>query len=1035
MSSAPELPSGTVTFLFTDIEGSTRLVRLLGERYHDVLAAHQRLLRAAFGEHGGREIDTQGDSFFVAFRRARDAVNAAVAAQRALAAHDWPEGANVKVRMGIHTGEPAVGEERYTGLGVHRAARISTIGHGGQVLLSNATRELVGDDLPPGVALRDLGRHRLKDIDRPERIYQVAADGLPRSFPPLKTAGTVGRARRAGRKGALVAALAAAAVIAAAVVLLTRGGSESAHASSVAPNTVGVVDPESGTIAAQVPVGSAPNGVAAGNGAVWVANSDAASVSRVDPATRSVRQEIDVGGGPSGVAVGGGAVWVANGLDGTVSRIDPTANKVVATIPVGAGPSAVAWGEGAVWVANSIDGTLSRIDPTTWRVTRTLPAAADASAIAIGFDRIWVASQSTGTVAVLDPRSGEVEDRIGVGVDPDAVAAGAGAVWVANRADGTVQKIEPRLRTVIKTIPVGRGPAAIEVTPHAVWVANAGDGTLFRIDPARGAVVSTVALGNPPRGLALSPDGLYVAVRSTGSVHRGGTLRATTLFVSETMDPAVSYNWAVLSSTNDGLVGFRRVGGVQGVQIVPDLAESLAIPTGNGTTYTFVLRRGLRYSTGRSVQPADFRRALERVLRLHSPGASYYGAIVGAKECLSVPKTCDLSRGIVTDPASRTVTFHLTRPDGEFQTKLALPFASAVPSDTPFRDVGARPVPATGPYRISRWVKNKLVTLVRNPAFREWSPDAQPQGYPDVISVRAELVTGKRVRAVERGSADVAGGLAIELTKERLADLASRYPGRLRATTSPETDFMFMNTREPPFDDVRVRRALNLAIDREQLVHRLGEYAHAATCQVLPPNFRAYKPTCLYDRGGLDEARRLVARSGRQGQRVVVWVPPPVAAVETGRYVVSLLRQLGFRTSLKVFGGPPTAYFATVGDSRRRIQIGLSGWAADYPSPAGFLSPLFTCAGFVPANGRRNSNYAEFCDREVERRLKDALALQAVNPPAATLAWQAAERAILQRAPIVPLENMRNVDLVSRRLGNYQYNPEFGFLLTQAWVK
>jgi peptide/nickel transport system substrate-binding protein len=135
------------------------------------------------------------------------------------------------------------------------------------------------------------------------------------------------------------------------------------------------------------------------------------------------------------------------------------------------------------------------------------------------------------------------------------------------------------------------------------------------------------------------------------------------------------------------------------------------------------------------------------------------------------------------------------------------------------------------------------------------------------------------------------------------------------------------------------------------------------------------------------------------------------------------------------FTDPPTAYFATVGDSRRRVQIGLSGWAADYPSPAAFLSPLFSCAGFVPANWRLNSNFSEFCDREVERRLKAARALQIENPPAATLAWQAAERAILERAPIVPLENMRNVDLVSRRLGNYQYSPQYGFLLDQAWVK
>ena len=165
-----ELPSGTVTFLFTDIEGSTALLKRLDEGYGSVLADHQRLLREAFAAHGGHEIDTAGDSFFVAFRRAKDGVAAAVAAQRALAAHEWPEGVPVRVRMGLHSGEPVVGEERYVGIGVHRAARIGAIGHGGQVLLSSAARELVEDDLPPGVSLRDMGTVRLKDIDRPSGL-------------------------------------------------------------------------------------------------------------------------------------------------------------------------------------------------------------------------------------------------------------------------------------------------------------------------------------------------------------------------------------------------------------------------------------------------------------------------------------------------------------------------------------------------------------------------------------------------------------------------------------------------------------------------------------------------------------------------------------------------------------------------------------------------------------------------------------------------------------------------------------------------
>ena len=181
-----ELPRGTVTFLFTDLESSTDLVRQLGESYADLLGEHRRLLRAAFAEHGGREIDTQGDAFFIAFDRVGDAVRAAVAAQRALAAHEWPS-ERPRIRVGLHTSEPHVWEDGYVGVGVHRAHRICQAGHGGQVLLSRSTAGLAADQDLEGIGLRDLGEHRLKGLDRPERIFQLVVAGLQNDFPPLDT--------------------------------------------------------------------------------------------------------------------------------------------------------------------------------------------------------------------------------------------------------------------------------------------------------------------------------------------------------------------------------------------------------------------------------------------------------------------------------------------------------------------------------------------------------------------------------------------------------------------------------------------------------------------------------------------------------------------------------------------------------------------------------------------------------------------------------------------------------------------------------
>jgi class 3 adenylate cyclase len=178
------LPAGTVTFAFSDIEGSTSLLKALGDRYGDVLSGHRTLMRESFTSHGGVEIDTQGDAFFFAFPRARDAVSAAVEAQRRHASHDWPSGHQVRVRMGLHTGEPAVGSEGYHGIDVVRAARLCTIGHGGQVIMSETTRALVGTSLPDGVAVHMLGERRLKDIDEPERVFQLQIDGAVTSPPP-----------------------------------------------------------------------------------------------------------------------------------------------------------------------------------------------------------------------------------------------------------------------------------------------------------------------------------------------------------------------------------------------------------------------------------------------------------------------------------------------------------------------------------------------------------------------------------------------------------------------------------------------------------------------------------------------------------------------------------------------------------------------------------------------------------------------------------------------------------------------------------
>ena len=345
-------PGGTVTFLFTDIEGSTRLLKQLGERYGDVLVEHERILRDAAERCEGREVDNQGDSFFFAFASAKSALAAAVIAQRELAEHRWPDGAQVRVRMGLHTGEPAVGEERYVGLGVHKAARIGAAGHGGQVLLSNATRELVEDEVG-GVTVRGLGTYRLKDIDRPEPLFQLDIDGLETEFPPLNAERYIepkpAAAPKAACSGSIAVALAG---VAAARIVLTNSGVTQV----LQPNSVIRIDPKTLKATQVAQVDDAPDIVIASGGYLWVTNNilrdSAASdirnagdhtLTRVDPATGKPPRSREGSHHAGSHADPSGDVWVANcfppgsGQVSNVVRVDATTLQFKQTLLVPGG--------------------------------------------------------------------------------------------------------------------------------------------------------------------------------------------------------------------------------------------------------------------------------------------------------------------------------------------------------------------------------------------------------------------------------------------------------------------------------------------------------------------------------------------------------------------------------------------------------------------------------------------------------------------------------------------------------------------------
>jgi YVTN family beta-propeller protein len=579
-----------------------------------------------------------------------------------------------------------------------------------------------------------------------------------------------------GRRSWIAIGTVLVAVGAVTVLAITRSGKNATL--RIPADGVGVL--ENGKVVATGSLGGSPSDIAAGGGALWVTSADEQTVSRVEPYTGEVRQTIGVGSGPSGVAADNHGVWLANSLDGTVSRIDPRTNTVVQRIRVGGAPVAVALGPRSVWIAGRDDQSIRRLDSRTGERSAPVPVGAAPRALAVGANSVWVADEKRGIVFRVDPAQRRVVDTIRVGNGPVDVAVGAGSVWVANNLDGTVSRIDPVRGAVTAVITTGDGPRGIAVTPDGVWVSNEFDGTLALIDPGSNTRKRVVHIGERPEGLAARGGRLFLAVRSAGATHRGGTLRlagAKGPFQPGSVDTT---NYSIAPTTiltNDGLVGFRRVGGSDGSQLVPDLAVALPTPADDGRTYTFRLRAGIGYSTGRPVQPADFRRALERALIITHDPSHYYGAIVGADACIARPKRCSLSRGIATDDRTRTVTFHLREPDPDFLYKLALPYALAVPADTPAKDVGTHPLPATGPYMIANYKPGPggELTLIRNPRFHEWSQAAQPSGYPDrIIFARLRGSTRSVVRAVERGKHDLAlNGVPPQLEHEVETQYAS----------------------------------------------------------------------------------------------------------------------------------------------------------------------------------------------------------------------------------------------------------------------
>jgi YVTN family beta-propeller protein len=877
---------------------------------------------------------------------------------------------------------------------------------------------------------------------------EAAPDTVP--FGPQRIAA---KARRRGRPwlrtrwlilAVVLVVVAAGAGIAA--VVLTHGPKHTLAA--IPPNSVAVID-RNGAMHDAIPVGANPVGLAYGAGSVWVANSGDNTVMRINPKTHEVVQTFPVGADPVAIAVDGQRAWVANALGGTVTEIDATTNSVVAdAIPVGNLPKAIAAQRGSVWVANAGDDTVQRIDSTSARADSPVDVGGGPDGLAIDGSSLWVSNGHDATVWHLDTSTGQpVNLPSQVGAGPSGLAMTRGVVWVANNGEQTVSRIDEPTGHV-SPVGVGDGPSAVVADGSRLWVSDDYDGTVSVIDASSARLLSRFRPGSVVRGMTMVGSSLWVATQGfPGAAHAGGTFvvegsEAATDTDRHYVDPARSDDDPLqIRSVYDGLLAYRAANEADGLTLVPDLATQLPSQSDGGRTYTFFLRRGIRYSDGRTVVASDIRRGVQRALIVGETHGrpDYYFEIDGGQRCHDAPTTCDLHAGVDADDRTGRITFHLLQPDPSFLYKLTEPFlVVATPPGVPLTKPVTSPMPSTGPYMITSYARGKDLVLSRNPMFRPWSYAAQPPGYPDEIRWHFESSTQVQINDVLAGKADL---VDLDDADETLTETVRRnHPELFHLQSSFALAYAWLNTREPPFNNVDVRQAVSYAVDRRKLVDLHGGKLQATpTCQILMPSFPTYQPYCPYTdqtyAPNLARARELVDHSGTKGMTVGVWAPQAGTRPAEAGYFVSVLRSLGYRAQLHIKpAGFPTIKFLI--DPRNHIQMGIApGWSAASPAPSEFLQQLFTCDAIRP-DDTNLPNISNFCDKTVDALVAAAETAElANNDVAARSLWRQAERKIVTAAPIVPIA----VDLVpyltSARARNVEATPTDFPALDQAWVK
>ncbi|HEX4464245.1 MAG TPA: ABC transporter substrate-binding protein [Solirubrobacterales bacterium] len=528
----------------------------------------------------------------------------------------------------------------------------------------------------------------------------------------------------------------------------------------------------------------------------------------------------------------------------------------------------------------------------------------------------------------------------------------------------------------------------------------------------------------------VSALGLAACGSSSGG-KEGGTLTGSYAAFPEALDPAIPYSseaWTAMYNTYIPLLTYAHASGAAGSKVIPGLATSLPKISNGGKTYTLTLRKGLKYSDGTSVRASDFPASVERMLALESGGTSFYTGIVGAEKFAETKQ--GPINGITADDKTGKIVINLTAPRGTFTNELALPFVALLPKNTPVKNLTADPPPATGPYEIVKSEPGRGWSYDRNPQWAKANGKLMPEipaGHVDKIDIKVVSNDSTQVNEVERGKTD---WMQTAVSADLYSKVKEKYEGsQFRVEPTVSTYYFWMNTTTPPFDDLKVRQAVNYAINPEAL-ERIYAGTLSPLHQILPPGMPGHKPFDLYPHD-MAKAKKMIAEANPSDRDITVWTDAENPNNEAAQYYQGVLEELGFHAKYKEINAE--SYAELIGNENTPdLDTGWFDWFQDYPHPNDFFQLQLSGESIAPTS---NFNFARIDDPALNKKIKE-LNEEPLGPPEEA-AYAKLDREFMEQAPWAPYGTLTTSTFVSSAidLDKVIYNPTFGDDLTSFQFK